>query len=102
MHELEFRMRRTSAHARLCGLGTHGLGWKIQSKPSFFLLPARLHQASHTSLAVLPVPSQRVEGVRAGLTDTAALITVWLSAMEKPGLECIVHLEGPSPWLAAL
>lgn len=30
------------------------------------------------------------------------LITVCLSAMEKHGLECFVHLEGPSPWLAAL
>lgn len=30
------------------------------------------------------------------------LITVCLSAIEKHGLECFVHLEGPSPWLAAL
>lgn len=28
---------------------------------------------------------------RVGLTDTAMLITMWLSAKEKQGLECFVH-----------
>ena len=32
---------------------------------------------------------------RAGLTDTAMLITMRLSAKEKQGSECFVHLEGP-------
>lgn len=66
-----------------------------------FLTSASLHKASHTSLALLPVPS-KYGRARVGLTDTAMLITLWLSAMEKQGLECFVHLEGTSPWLAAL
>lgn len=34
--------------------------------------------------------------------DTSMLITVCLSAMETHVLECFVHLDGPSPWLAAV
>lgn len=48
------------------------------------------------------LPCWNSETGRVGLTDTAMLIKMWLSAMEKQGLECFVHLEGPSPWLAAL
>lgn len=61
-----------------------------------FHIPAGLHKASHRSLAFLPVSATEVwSGERVGLTDTAMLITMWLSAMEKQGLECFVHLEGP-------
>lgn len=71
---------------------------KIQSKTYIFstvlLTPASRHQASHTSLALHPVPSKNGR-VRVGLTDTAMLITMWLSAMEKARLRVLCTLRRP-------
>lgn len=85
MHELQFR------HAMyICACKLR----RCDSLTFFFF--SLLQSGSHTSLVLLPVSSKEawIEWT-ARVSDTAMLITMWLSAMEKQGLECFVHLEGP-------